>query len=423
MAYDVEAIRAEFPGLERRENSEPVVFFDNPAGTQIARRAIARMVEAMTSANANLGGAFGTSIEAGARVRAAHEAAADFVNATSPEEIFFGQSMTALTFALSRALGREFAPGDEIVLTRMDHDGNVTPWQMMAEERGLNVRWLDFSPETFEYDLASLHRALGPRTRLVAVNHASNVTGTLNDVAAITRAAKAAGALVYVDAVQSAPHVPIDVQALGCDFLVCSAYKFYGPHYAIAWGRRELLERLTAYKVRAASSALPFKFVNGTTNREALAGILGAIEHFEWVGRAHGDAGPSATRRAAIVAGASAMRVYDRGLARRLIVGLQRIPGLCVLGLTREEDLERRVPTVSFDLDGHDPAAVARFMAARGINLWSGHNYGVEPVTRLGLLAKGGVVRVGPTHYNTAAEIDRFLDTLDQYLASNSKSA
>jgi len=380
------------------------------------------MVEAMTSANANLGGLFETSIEAGARVREAHAAAADFVNATSPDEIFFGQSMTAITFTLSRAIGREFMAGDEIVLTRMDHDGNVTPWLMLAEDRGLKVHWLDFSPETFEYDLESLGRALSPRTRLVAVNHASNVTGTVNDVAEIARRAKSVGALVYVDAVQSAPHLPIDVQTLGCDVLVCSAYKFYGPHYALAWGRRELLERLTAYKVRAASNALPFKFVNGTTNREALAGIRGAIEHFEWIGRNFGGVVADATRRAAIVAGANAMRDYDRGLAKRLIDGLSAVPGLRVLGLARETDLSRRVPTVSFDLPGHDPAVIASFMAASGINLWSGHNYGVEPVTRLGLLEKGGVVRVGPTHYNTGAEIDRFLEALDRYRVSNSKA-
>lgn len=422
MTYDVERIRAEFPGLERMQNGRRTVFFDNPAGSQIARRAVDRMVEAMTSANANLGGVFETSIEAGARVHEAHAAAADFVNATSPDEIFFGQSMTAITFTLSRAIGRELKPDDEIVLTRMDHDGNVTPWLMLAEDRGLKIRWLDFNPETFEYDLGTLDRALTPRTRLVAVNHASNVTGTVNDVAEITRRAKSVGALVYVDAVQSAPHLPIDVQALGCDVLVCSAYKFYGPHYALAWGRRALLERLTAYKVRAASNALPFKFVNGTTNREALAGIRGAIEHFEWVGRSFGGVRPESSRRAAIVAGANAMRDYDRGLARRLIEGLRAIPGLRVLGLTREADLVRRAPTVSFDLPGHDPAVIARFMAANGINLWSGHNYGVEPVTRLGLLEKGGVVRVGPTHYNTPEEVDRFLETFIRYRNSNSKA-
>ncbi len=425
MPYDVERIRGEFPGLARAESGRPTVFFDNPAGTQIARRAIERMVEAMTTANANLGGFFDTSVEAGALVREAHAAAADFVNAASPDEIFFGQSMTALTFQLSRSIGRELRPGDEIVLTRMDHDGNVTPWLMLAEERGLTVRWLDFDPARFEYDMASLERALNSRTRLIAVNHASNVTGTLNDIASIARAAKAVGALVYVDAVQSAPHVPIDVQVLGCDFLVCSAYKFHGPHYALAWGRRAHLERLTAYKVRAASNQLPFRFVNGTTNREALAGIRGAIEHFEWLGREFGAGGsdPSSTRRQRIVAGALAMRAHDRMLAKRLIDGLATVPGLRILGLSRTEDLARRVPTVSFDLAGHDPAAIARFMATEGINVWSGHNYGVEPVTRLGLLDKGGVVRVGPTHYNTPAEIDRFLESLARYRARNALTA
>lgn len=425
MSYDVERIRAEFPGLARTDHGHATVFFDNPAGTQIARRTVERMVEAMTTSNANLGGFFGTSVEAGARVGEAHAAAADFVNAGSPDEVFFGQSMTALTFQLSRSIGRELKPGDEIVVTRMDHDGNVTPWLMLAEERGLTVRWLDFDLERFEYDMASLERALGSRTRLIAVNHASNVTGTLNDVASIARVAKTVGALVYVDAVQSAPHVPIDVQALGCDFLVCSAYKFYGPHYALAWGRREHLERLTAYKVRAASDRLPFKFVNGTTNREALAGIRGAIEHFEWVGREFAglESGATSSRRQRIVAGAEAMQMHDRVLAKRLIDGLGSVPGVRILGLTRADDLARRVPTVSFDLAGHDPAGIARFMAAEGINIWHGHNYGVEPVNRFGLLEKGGVVRVGPTHYNTPAEIDRFLEAFARYRARNATPA
>jgi cysteine desulfurase family protein (TIGR01976 family) len=424
MSYDVERIRSEFPGLAREEGGRPVVFFDNPAGTQVARRCVERMVEAMVTSNANVGGPFKTSIEAGERLHEAHVAAADFVNAASPDEIFFGQSMTAVTFMVSRCIGRELKPGDEIVLTRMDHDGNVGPWLMLAEDHGLEVRWLDFDPATFEYDMASLERALGPRTRVVAVNHASNVTGTINDVRAIAHAAKAVDALVYVDAVQSAPHLPIDVRALGCDFLVCSAYKFYGPHFAVTWGRRELLERLTAYKVRPAPSTLPGKFVNGTTSRESAAGVRGAIEHFEWVGREFGGAtGAGATRRQRIVAGAEAMRAHDRMLAERLIAGLASAPGVRILGLTRREEMAQRVPTVSFDLEGHDPANIARFMAANGINLWHGHNYGVEPVRRLGLLEKGGVVRVGPTHYNTPAEIDRFLETFQRYRASNSKVA
>jgi cysteine desulfurase family protein (TIGR01976 family) len=417
MPYDLDLIRSHFPGLDRRYGNRPAVFFDNPAGTQMARRSIERMVDAMVHRNANLGGCFQTSVEAQALVDEAHEAARDFVNARSAREIVFGQNMTTMTFMMSRTLAREFSPGDEIVLTRMDHDGNVTPWVMIADERGLGIRWLDFDPETFEFDLASLEEVITPRTRLVAVNYASNVTGTINDVAAIAAAAKAMGALVYVDAVQYAPHGVIDVQALGCDLLVCSAYKFYGPHYGLLWGREELLERLTAYKVRAANDELPSKFVTGTTNREELAGVLGAMEYFAWFGSAIGGAEAAASRRERIVAGVRAMQGHDQALALRLIDGLKRMPGLRIMGISDPAHVARRAPTVSFVLDGHDPAAIAKFMASEGIHVWDGHNYGVEPVARLGLLDKGGVVRVGPAHYNTLDEIGRFLEALDTYLA------
>lgn len=414
MAYDVDAVRRCFPGLNREQDGQPVVFFDNPAGTQMAQRSIDRMVWAMTSCNANLGGPFQTSLDAQRLVDDARDAAKDFVNARHAEEIVFGQNMTTLTFMMSRTLGRGFQPGDEIVVTRMDHDGNVTPWVMLAEEKGLTIRWLDFDPETFEFDLSSLDRVINPRTRLAAINYASNVTGTINDVKAVVNAAKAVGALVYVDAVQFAPHGVIDVQDLGCDFLVCSSYKFYGPHHGVMWGRREILERLTAYKVRAADNELPTKFETGTASREALAGVMGAIEHCDWMGRQFGDT--TGSRRERIAAGVRAMQRHDQELAARLIDGLEQVPNLRIMGITDRSRLDRRVPTVSFVIDDADPAEIAKYMASQGIYVWDGHNYGVEPVNRLGLLDKGGVVRVGPTHYNSPAEIDRFLDALDVYL-------
>ncbi|GIK96943.1 MAG: cysteine desulfurase-like protein [Alphaproteobacteria bacterium] len=414
MAYDVDAVRRCFPGLNREQDGQPAVFFDNPAGTQMAQRSIDRMVWAMTSCNANLGGHFQTSLEAQRLVDDAREAARDFVNAQDAAEIVFGQNMTTLTFMMSRTLGRDFEPGDEIVVTRMDHDGNVTPWVTLAEDKGLTIRWLDFDPETFEFDLTALDRVMTGRTRLVAVNYASNVTGTINDVKTVAKAAKAVGALVYVDAVQFAPHGVIDVQDIGCDFLVCSSYKFYGPHHGVMWGRREILERLTAYKVRAANNELPTKFETGTASREALAGVMGAIEHYDWVGRQFGD--PAGSRRERIVAGVHAMQRHDQQLAARLIDGLEQVPNLRIMGITDRSRLDRRVPTVSFVIDDTDPAEIAKYMASQGIYVWDGHNYGVEPVDRLGLLDKGGVVRVGPTHYNSPAEIDRFLDALDAYL-------
>lgn len=409
MSYDIQRIRAEFPGLARMEGNKPAVFFDNPAGTQICTRAIDAMVETMIHFNANLGGAFTTSRLAQDRVDEAHAAAADFVNAADRDEVFFGQNMTTITFALSRSIARELSPGDEIVLSRMDHDANISPWLEIAAERGAVVKWIDLDPSTFELDLSGLDTLITPRTRVVAVGYASNLTGTINDVKTITRAARKVGALVFIDAVQFAPHGVIDVQDIGCDALVCSAYKFFGPHYGLAWVRRELQERLHAYKVRPAPEELPDRFVTGTANREELAGVMGAIDYYAWVGETFGQ--PEApTRRARIVAGVRAMSDYDLALVQRLIAGLQAVPGLTILGITDPAAFERRVPTVSFRLAGHTTAEVAQYLADQGIYVWDGHNYAIEPCQRLGILEDGGVVRVGLTHYNTMAEVERLLD-------------
>jgi cysteine desulfurase family protein (TIGR01976 family) len=306
VAYDIDRIRAEFPGLSRLEGECPAIFFDNPAGTQVTRASMDRMIDAMIHANANLGGFFTTTRLAAEGVAAAHAAAADFLNAADPDEIFFGQNMTSITFAFSRSIGRMLNPGDEIVVSRMDHDANIAPWLMLAEDRGLVVKWFDFDVGTFEFDLSQLDALLTERTKVVAIGYASNLTGTINNVSAIARKAHAVGALVLVDAVQFAPHGVMDVQAIECDMLVCSAYKFFGPHYGLAWARRSLQERLTAYKVRPASDDLPFKFVTGTTNREELAGVRGAIEYYAWVGQIFGTPA-SNSRRDCIVAGVKAM--------------------------------------------------------------------------------------------------------------------
>ncbi len=420
MAYDVHKVRDHFPGLKRQMGGRDIVFLDNPAGTQVAQSVLDRMTDCMINTNANLGGFFATSVAAGELVAEAREWAADFLNAAS-NEIIFGQNMTTLTFAMSRSIGRELQAGDEIVLTRADHDGNVAPWLMLAEDLGLTIRWIDLDTKRFELDLSQLDAVLTPRTRLVAVNYANNITGSITDVKAVSDAAHGVGALVYVDAVQYAPHDIIDVQQLGCDFLACSAYKFYGPHYGILWGKADHLERLTAYKVRAASNAIPDKFVTGTTNREELAGIIGALEHFQWVGREFGDTletPPSGRneRQALLRAGIEVMKVYDHGLAHQLIAGLKQHDGVRIIGIDDLQNFNRRVSTVSFTHDPHRPEDIVRFMAEHGINVWSGHNYALETIDQLGLTPHGGVVRVGPTHYNTHEEIDRFLDCYDRYL-------
>ncbi len=412
MTYDIDRIRANFPALQRKQNGRPIVFFDNPAGTQVPSSVIERMNEAMLYKNANLGGAFETSVAAQQLVEDAHRVAELFVNAPHPGEVFFGQSMTTLTFGMARMICADFKPGDEIILTRMDHDANIAPWLMAAEDHGLVVRWLDFSEETFEFDLCDLKRLVSERTRLIAFNYASNVTGTINDVRAVSLIARACGAQLFVDAVQYAPHGLIDVAALGCDYLVCSAYKFFGPHYGMLWGRRERLQRLRAYKVRAVPDELPGRFTTGTTNREQLAGVHAAIEYIAELGDSYArPAEPDLRSR--LAAGYDAMKAYEDGLTQRLIEGLLSVRGVRVLGITNPADFARRVSTVSFVVDGVSSRSIAAALSRENIQVWDGHNYALEIYRKLGLLDGGGV-RIGPVHYNTIEEVDRTLERVEQ---------
>ncbi len=425
MTIDIQNIRAQFPSLTMTDEGKPRIYFDNPGGTQVPRQVIDRMVACLTRSNANLGGYFPSSRQAGQIVEDAHLAMADFLNAASPTEIIFGQNMTTLTFHLSRSLAKLFAPGDEIVVTRKDHDANISPWLLMARDHGLAVRWLDFNPATFEFELADLDRLLSPRTRFLALNYASNATGTINDVKEITRRAKAAGALVYVDAVQFAPHGAIDVQELGCDFLACSAYKFFGPHQGILWGRAALLQALEPYKVRPATDELPGRFETGTMSHEGLAGVIGAIDYLAGIGESmgaeyYGNYRKFSGRRLHLHAAMDCLFAYEAELTQRLIDGLQRLPGVKVQGITDRAALHRRVPTVSITVQGHHPADLAQVLARENICVWDGHNYAVEVITRLGLLDKGGVLRIGIAHYNTAAEVDRLLEVLQDHIGLSS---
>lgn len=405
--FDIEQVRGQFPALAITDDGAPRVYLDNPAGTQVPQRVIDRMTSVMIETNANLGGYFTTTLAAEKLVDKAHQAMAAFYNAQSAREIIFGQSMTALTLHMSRCLAKGFKPGDEIILTRMDHDGNVAPWLLMADDVGMTVKWIDFDPETFEFADDALDQVLSDKTRLVAVGAASNCTGTINDVAALCAKARAAGALSYIDAVQFAPHCVIDVEAIGCDFLVSSTYKFFGPHQGVLWGREELLEQIFAYQVRPAQKALPDKFELGSSPRESLAGTLGAVEYIA----AHG--GGTGHERAHIVAGMQKLDEWEKQLTGRLIAGLQTIKGVKVQGITSANALHRRVPTVSIIHDRHHPEAMAKALAAQNIFVWSGHNYALEPVKRLGLMDKGGVLRIGLAHYNTHDEVDRCIEAVD----------
>ena len=410
MAFDLEAVRAQFPALAETDAGIPRVYFDNPAGTQVPRSVVDRMSNCMLAANANLGGHFKTSQLAGDIVDDAQAAMADFLNAPSPDEIVFGQNMTSLTFHVSRSLGRHFKAGDEIVLSRMDHDANVEPWVLLARDHDLTVRWLPFDTESFEFDLSKLDDVLNDKTRLVCVGGASNFTGTINDVRSICRKARDAGAWSFIDAVQSVPHVVTDVQEIDCDFLVCSAYKFFGPHQGILWGRREVLEALEPYKVRPAPATIPWSFAPGTASHEGMAGTAAAVDYFAWIGES--VSGGSGDRKSKLRAAMESIFDIEQSLSQQLTSGLQALPGVTVQGITAHGRMTWRVPTVSFTHTAKAPAEIAKELAERNIFVWSGHNYAVEAAESLGILDSGGAVRVGPVHYNSPAEIDMLLDVL-----------
>jgi cysteine desulfurase family protein (TIGR01976 family) len=414
MAFPLDLIRAQFPALQT-----DTIYLDNPGGTQAPQRVIDRMVDYLVRCNANKGGAFRTSVESDAVLSAAHAAMADLLNC-DPHEVIFGNNMTTLTLHVSRSLARELSPGDELVVTRLDHDANVAPWLLVAEDTGAVIRWVDVNLDDCTLRLEDFERQLTPKTRIVAVGYASNAVGTINPVKRITEMAHAVGALVYVDAVQYAAHGLIDVRDLGCDLLACSAYKFFGPHVGILYGKRELLERLRAYKVRPAHDEAPDKFETGTLNHEGIAGTLGAVEYLEALADPARPYAPltalpgarSPERRARLAAALGALETYEHELAKHLIAALQTIPGLVIRGITDPARVGERVATVSFTLEGHHPAHVARHLAEHDLNVWDGNYYAYEIVRRLGLDAHGGMVRIGPVHYNTIAEIDRLIEVL-----------
>jgi cysteine desulfurase family protein (TIGR01976 family) len=374
------------------------------------------MARYLTEANSNVQGASLFSRRTDETVAAARRALADFLNAERSDEIVFGPNMTTLTFNISRAIGRTLAPGGESVVTQLDHDANIAPW-LALQERGLVVRHVDFDPADCTLDMAGLEAAITPRTRLVAVGYASNAVGTINDVRRVAQLAHGVGAWVYVDAVHYAPHRPIDVQAIDCDFLVCSTYKFFGPHLGALYGRYELLEALPAYKVRPAGDAPPDKFETGTQSFETLAGATAAVGYLASVGRRFGgefaEAFPGFEgRRRELKAALAAIRAFEQGLCQRLVAGLQEIAGLRIYGVTDPARFDQRVPTVSFTLDGLTPNQVARRLDAANIFVWDGNFYALAVTERLGLEEQGGLVRVGLAHYNTAEEVDTLLGVL-----------
>jgi cysteine desulfurase family protein (TIGR01976 family) len=418
MSFDLPVIRRQFPALKRS-----AIFFDNPGGTQISKNSLDRIENYLINCNANHGGAFATSLASDALVGEARQAAADFLNASRPEEIVFGPNMTTLTFGVSRALARTFNAGDTLVVTRLDHDGNISPWLMAAEDRGCKIRWVDFHPEDCTVDLEDYKRALAEKPRLVAVGYASNAVGTVNPLAEMIPLAHQAGALVYVDAVQYAPHGPIDVQRLDCDFLVCSSYKFFGPHMGVLYGRYDLLNTLTAYRVRPAPALPPGKFETGTGNFEGMAGVLGALEYFEWLGEKYAEEQHDRYsklyqgRRLTFKQALGAIQVGEFEISRALLKALQGVPGLKLYGIGDEKRVSERVPTFSFTLQSWTPRQVAERLAERGIYVWDGNFYALAVTDRLGLEERGGLIRVGATHYNSLEEIQHLEQALHELVS------
>lgn len=405
--FDVRRVRERFPALNQLVDGVPPVYLDNPGGTQVPSSVIDAMQRYLVEANSNSHGHFRTSQLTDQTITAAREAMADLLNAPSPRNIVFGPNMTTLTFHISRAIGRTLQPGDEVVVTRMDHDANVAPWLLLARDHGLTVRWVNFDVETGRLDYEQMAQVVGEQTKVVACVYASNALGTINDVRRVVEIAHGVGALAYIDAVQYAPHGPIDVQALDADFLACSAYKFFGPHVGIVYGKHEHLAGLPAYKVRPAPDDAPDRWETGTQNHEGLAGVAAAVDYLAWIGEKFGV--PATGRREALKAGLRAIKAYEQGLSRALIEGLEAIPGVTVRGITEFDALDDRVPTAIFNVEGQNPADVATRLGERGIYVWDGNYYALSVMEHMGLEDTGGMVRVGPVHYNTLDEIERFL--------------
>jgi cysteine desulfurase family protein (TIGR01976 family) len=409
-ALDLVWVRSQFPSLSQTVNGQPATFLDGPGGTQVPQPVIDAISEYLKRDNANTGGAYATSRRTDAMIAGARSAMADFLGC-DPDEVVFGPNMTSLTFAISRSIGRELGPGDEIVLTHLDHDANVSPWRAL-EERGVTIRMVEIHDDDCTLDMEDLARKITDRTKLVAVGYASNAVGTINDVAEIVRLAHQRGAMAYIDAVHFAPHGSIDVRALDCDFLVCSTYKFFGPHMGVLYGKREHLKRLEPYKVRANTNATPNRWERGTLNHECIAGIAACVDYLADLGR---HVNPSASsRRPAVLAAFEAIQKHERSLMERLIRGLLAIPELKLYGITDPKRFDQRCPTIAVRIKGHTPLELATKLGERGFFAWDGNYYALNLTERLDVEKDGGFLRIGIAHYNTAEEMDRFLAAVQE---------
>ena len=415
---DLSPLRSQFPALQQTDaNARPYIYFDGPGGTQVPQMVMDAMADYFINANANTGGAFITSHRNDDSMNQARAAMADFLNAPSEKEIVFGANMTTLTFQFSRAIGRSLQPGDEIIVTHLDHDANISPW-LALEENGIVIKWADIDVTDCRLNLDHLASLLSGKTKLVAVGYASNAVGTINPIKKIAALAHDAGARVWVDAVAYAPHRPIDVQALDCDYLVCSAYKFFGPHVGVVWGKYQLLDQLAAYKVRPATPDAPGKFETGTLNHEGIAGVAAAVDYLAQVGRDYGsrlssDFADYSGRRRELKQAMGIIDAYERPLFTYLLGEMKKFPGIKFYGILNEDAFDERCPTVAFTREGQSPEEIAAKLGGQGIFVWHGNYYALAVTERLGVEDSGGMVRVGLAHYNTREEVDRFLSALE----------
>jgi cysteine desulfurase family protein (TIGR01976 family) len=413
-ALDLTRVRAQFPSLAQTVNGHAAAFFDGPGGTQVPQRVIDAISNYLSRDNANSGGAYPTSRRTDAVIVEARAAMADFLHCAA-DEVVFGQNMTALTYMMSRSIGRELQPGDEILVTRLDHDANVSPWLQMAEDRGVTVRWAEIHDADCTLDLADLASKINDKTKVVAVGYASNAVGTINPVKAIIRLAHAAGALAYIDAVHYTPHGIIDVAALDCDFLVCSTYKFFGPHMGVLFGKREHLQRLKPYKVRPLVDSVPFRWEHGTLNHECIAGITACVDYIADLGR-HARA-EIPNRRQAIEFAYESIHEHETVLLERAISGLEKIPGSKIYGITDRARFNERCATIAVRFEGHSPLELATKLGDRGIFAWDGNYYALNLTEHLGVEKSGGFLRIGLVHYNTTEEVNRLLSALREVVS------
>ena len=414
-ALDLTWVRSQFPSLSQTVNGQPAVFLDGPGGTQVPQRVIDAITDYLTNSNANTCGAYATSRRTDAIIAEARAAMADFLG-SDHDEIVFGPNMTTLTYAISRSIGRELGPGDEILLTYLDHDANVSPWQAL-EERGVTIRFAEINHDDCTLNMADLAQKISSRTRVVAVGYASNAVGTINDVSEIVRLAHKKGAMAYIDAVHYAPHGPLDVRALDCDFLACSTYKFFGPHMGVLYGKREHLQHLQPYKVRPNTNAIPNRWEWGTLNHECIAGIAACVNYLADMGRQVDSS--ASNRRSAILAAYRAIQQHERGLSETMIRGLLEIPGLKLYGITDPEKFDRRCPTFAVRIANHTPLKLATALGERGFFTWDGNYYALNLTERLDVEKDGGFLRIGIAHYNTAEEIARLLTALREIASQN----